>query len=184
MRHLVQAGFIWPPSAPMELCVLGHGHGSAGRRHQPRWQPHHRRTVEPQSAYFGTIDKKHQLTVWDVAESKQRFSMPTPPSTTNLSFGSDVRYVSFVDTQQRISIRRVEPGATAKTTRSLSKWRRAMQLLPLTMQKAVDSQFSATDKGCSCATRVRAFWSGICDWENSSCGCRTRRQSRRTQIQS
>ncbi|HNO69938.1 MAG TPA: WD40 repeat domain-containing protein, partial [Pseudomonadota bacterium] len=97
----------------------------------------------PESAYFGTIDKKHQLTVWDVAESKQRFSMPTPPSTTNLSFGSDVRYVSFVDTQQRISIRRVEPGATAKTARSLSEVATGHTVLPLTMQKAVDSQFSS-----------------------------------------
>ncbi len=97
----------------------------------------------PESAYFGVLDKKHRLTVWDVADSRQRFGMTTPPTTTSIAFGSDVRYVSFVDSQQRIAIRKVDPAATATTARSLSEAATGHTVIPLTMQKPVDVMFSS-----------------------------------------
>jgi WD40 repeat protein len=97
----------------------------------------------PESAYFGILDHKHQLTVWEVADSRQRFTMSVSPLTTSIGFGSDVRYLSFSDSQQRIGVHRVDPGIGKTQTRTFSEAASGHTVIPLSMQRAVEAQFSA-----------------------------------------
>jgi len=96
----------------------------------------------PESAYFGILDKRHQITIWDVADSRQRFAMPASPTTTAIGFGSDVRYLSFVDNQQRVGLRKVEPGVATPVSRTFSEAASGHSVIPLAMQRALDAQFS------------------------------------------
>ena len=97
----------------------------------------------PESAYFGVLDKKQQISVWEVASSRQRFSMAASPLAMNLSFGSDVRYLSLADSQQRVGVRKVEPGAAKLSSRTYSEAASGHTVIPLQMQRTVEAQFSA-----------------------------------------
>lgn len=97
----------------------------------------------PESAYFGILDKKQQISVWEVASSRQRFAMTASPLAMNLSFGSDVRYLSYADSQQRVGVRKVDPAASKIPARTYSEAASGHTVIPLQMQRTLEAQFSA-----------------------------------------
>ena len=100
----------------------------------------------PESAYFGILDVKGQITVWDITESRPRFTTTVPSTAHSFSFGNDVRYLSFAEPENRVSIRKVEPGTKAVPLRLLSETASGHTVLPLAMKKPRDVAFSSDGK--------------------------------------